>query len=115
MDGANNSTTFTDNSSLALPVSVFGDAKISTSQSKFGGSSGLFDGNGDYLQATSSGFTFGTDDFTVEGWMYLVNGVEYKAIASFNSADDNNTLYVNGITLVWWDNNAIRAQSAAFP
>ena len=48
-------------------VGVYGNAKISTSQYKFGGSSGLFDGDGDYLQIVSdTDFGFSTDDFTLE-------------------------------------------------
>jgi hypothetical protein len=48
-----------------------GDAKISTTQSKFGGSSMYFDGAGDYLLMpnTLTG-KFGTGDFTVEYWDY---------------------------------------------
>jgi UPF0755 protein len=30
----------------------------------------LFDGTGDYLRSTSSSFAFGTNDFTIEGWLY---------------------------------------------
>jgi len=43
---------------------------ISTAQSKFGGTSGLFDGTDDYLNTPSSAdFDFGTGDFTVEFWV----------------------------------------------
>ena len=36
------------------------------------GGSGYFDGSGDYLSfPSSSGFAFGTGDFTVEGWVYM--------------------------------------------
>jgi hypothetical protein len=49
MNGANNSTTFTDDSSNALTVTPFVNAKISTAQSVSGGASGLFDGSS-YLQ-----------------------------------------------------------------
>ena len=69
MDGSNNSTTFTDNSINAFTVTTFGDAKISTAQSKFGGASGFFDGIGDYLNISSdAAFDYGTSDFTVEFW-----------------------------------------------
>jgi hypothetical protein len=69
MNGANASTTFTDSSSNALTVTAVGNAQISTAQSKFGGSSALFDGNGDYLQlASNTNFSFDAD-FTVEFWI----------------------------------------------
>lgn len=83
MDGSNNSTTFTDSSSAARSVTANGDAKISTAQSKFGGASGLFDGNGDYLSiASNSAFNFGTGDFTVEAWVRLASTTGDWFIAS---------------------------------
>lgn len=64
--GADASTTFTDSSASAHASTVFGNAQIDTAQSKFGGSSGLFDGTGDYvLLDGSSDFAFGTGDFEV--------------------------------------------------
>jgi hypothetical protein len=70
MDGANGSTTFTDSSSNPKTVSRFGDAQISTAQSKFGGASAYFDGTGDYLSVPGDNdFAFGTGDFTVEFWL----------------------------------------------
>jgi len=58
-----------------------GDAKISTTQSKFGGSSMAFDGTGDYL-ASPDNLTlgFGSGAFTVEGWIYLNNTSGTKGI-----------------------------------
>jgi hypothetical protein len=74
MDGSDGSTTFTDSSSAALTVTANGNAQISTAQSKFGGASGLFDGNGDYLDVPSSAdFNFGTGDFTVEFWYWCAS------------------------------------------
>lgn len=71
MDGANDSTVFTDNSSNNITVTRAGDAKISTTQSKFGGSSGYFDGTGDQLStATQTVFGLGTADYTIECWLY---------------------------------------------
>jgi hypothetical protein len=74
MDGGNNSTTFTDSSPTPKTVSANGNAKISTDQSKFGGASAVFDGNGDYLTVpNSSAFNFGTGDFTVELWVNMTS------------------------------------------
>ena len=72
MNGSNGSTTFTDASSNALTVTANGNAQISTSQSKFGGASGVFDGTDDYLTATLAS-TLSTGDFTIECWAYLNN------------------------------------------
>jgi hypothetical protein len=72
MNGSNNSTTFTDNSSNAFTLTANGNAKISTAQSKFGGAGGLFDGSGDHLSISSPGTSlrnWWTSDFTVEYWI----------------------------------------------
>ena len=72
-DGANNSTTFVDNSPNNLAISRFGNTKISTVSSQYGGSSAYFDGNGDYLslgaQAAAAPFGLGTGAFTIEAWI----------------------------------------------
>lgn len=70
-NGVDGSTTFTDSSTYAYTMLAAGDAKISTEQSKFGGSSMKFDGTGDYiyLDATPAA-QFGTNDFTIEMWVY---------------------------------------------
>lgn len=55
-------------------VSAFGNAQISTDQSKFGGSSGYFDGTGDYLTLPDNPlYAFGVADFTVEAYVYLTS------------------------------------------
>jgi hypothetical protein len=59
--------------SMQNNIETIGDAKISTAQSKFGGSSMSFDGTGDYLTfPTSPNLQFGTGDFTIELWTYLI-------------------------------------------
>lgn len=72
MDGADLSTTFTDNSPSPKTVTAVSGAKISTGQSRFGGASGLFNGTTDYLTIpTSADFAFGTGDYTVECWTWI--------------------------------------------
>lgn len=69
-DGVNGSTTFIDNSPATRTVTAYGNAQISTAQSKFGGASMLFDGSEDYLSVPDSAdWDFGTGDFTVEIWV----------------------------------------------
>lgn len=65
-DGADGSTTFTDQKGHVWTPS--GNAQIDTAQSRFGGASLLLDGDGDYITSpTHADFGFGTGDFTVEG------------------------------------------------
>jgi hypothetical protein len=73
MDGANNSTTFIDSSSNNYAITTGLNAKISTAQSKYGGSSANFSATNDFLSFSSTAFSFGTDDFTVECWIYVSN------------------------------------------
>lgn len=77
MNGSNGSTAIVDNSPYPRSISVNGNAQISTAQSKFGGSSLLLDGTGDWIYAEPGSAPFGTGDFTVEGWFYwnsIANG-----------------------------------------
>jgi hypothetical protein len=78
MDGANNSTTFTDKSYSPKVVTAYGNAKISTAASKFGGSSAAFDGNGDYLMWAKTALA--SSDFTIEGWVNLNSLASYQSI-----------------------------------
>lgn len=68
MDGANGSTTFTDNSPTPKTVTALSSAAISTAQSKFGGASlGL---TGGFLSVeNSAGLDTSTGDFTIEFWL----------------------------------------------
>ena len=69
-DGSNGSTTFTDSSPTPVEVYRNGNAEISTTQSKFGGASGYFDGATSYLIAESGdALQFGVGDFAVEMWV----------------------------------------------
>jgi len=87
-DGANGSTTITDSSPSPTTVTAFGNAQISTAQSKFGGASIAFDGDGDYLRvANQSDLRFGTGDFTIEMWLYAntVSGTGRPINQDFNN------------------------------
>jgi hypothetical protein len=62
-------------------LETVGDAKISTVQSKFGGSSMYFDGNGDNLSARDNELIqLASGDFTIECWVYpTANGALYDS------------------------------------
>lgn len=64
-DGANGSTTITDQKGLTWTTS--GNAQLSTSSPLFGTASLLLDGTGDYVTSSSNAnFALGTGDFTIE-------------------------------------------------
>jgi hypothetical protein len=84
-NGTNGSTTITDSSPSPKTVTAVGNAQISTAQSKFGGSSFLLDGNGDYINvAPNPVFSFNSD-FTVEAWVYPLSiSNKYDAVFTLN-------------------------------
>ena len=96
MDGTNGSTTFTDFSLNALTVTAVGNAQISTTQSKYGGASGYFDGSGDYLDMSGTGVAtaFGLGDFTIEFWYYPLSvSVQQNLVDKIGSA--SNAIYMS--------------------
>ena len=60
-----------------------GNAQISTTQSKFGGSSMYFDGTGDYLRGVYSPNMILSGDFTIECWINFSAHQNYGGIISF--------------------------------
>lgn len=59
-----------DSSPSGKAVTANGDAKVSSAQSKFGGSALLFDGAGDWLSVPfSPDWQLGAGDFTIDFWM----------------------------------------------
>jgi YD repeat-containing protein len=92
--GANGSVAVTDSSPLRQAVGVVGNAKISSAQSKFGGTAIAFDGSGDYLRIPySADLAFGAGDFTIEAFVYKnANNANYSRI--WNADGD----YYEGLT-----------------
>ena len=82
-----------------------GNAQIDTDQYKFGGSSLLLDGNGDYLSSESSNdFGLAANDFTIEFWQRPLALTRNESILTI---DDGTSSKVN----LWNDQyNQIRAQ-----
>lgn len=82
-DGANDSTTMTDEK--GHPLTAYNGAKLTTSQSRFGGSSLFLQGNINYGFGTNSyvrGDSHSTDfdmdgavDFCIEVWVYIVSAI----------------------------------------
>ena len=69
-NGSNGSTAFSDESASARALTANGNAQLDTSQFKFGASSLLLDGTGDYASAADSAdWDFGAGQFTVEAFI----------------------------------------------
>lgn len=80
-DGADASTTFTDETGLRT-WTAGGNAQIDTASSVFGGASGLFDGTGDYISTPAhADFDFGSGNFTIEMWVTPANLSGLKMLA----------------------------------
>ena len=90
-----------DNASKINPETV-SNAQISTTQSKFGGSSMYFDSSGSYLSCPSNiNVAFGTGDFTIEYWMYSndVSTNQKGMLQTSDTVGGLKTTYTTGITM----------------
>jgi len=75
-------------------LETVGDARISTAQSRWGGSSMAFDGSGDYLTVPNgaNNFVFGsTANYTFECWVYINSYTNYGCIFDTRNASVNLT------------------------
>jgi hypothetical protein len=84
-------------------ASVFGNAKLSTAQKKFGVSSLALDGTGDYISyASQPDFAFGTGAWTIEAWVYNTNqpAATNQVIVDLRTANPQviPTFYINATT-----------------
>ena len=79
-------------------LQTVGNAQVSTTQAKWGTTSMYFDGTGDYLQIPDSNlFISGTENFTVEMWVYLsATGTMYIA----GQCDSSGTLSSQSIVIL---------------
>ena len=78
-NGNNNSVIFSDES---LKNSITNNGCIiSTTQSKFGGSSGYFDGVNDHLiLSNTTDLNMGSSSFTIECWFYPLSFADYQTL-----------------------------------
>jgi len=90
--------------SMQNNLETVGDAKISTAQSKFGGSSMFFDGTGDRLYMPTNTSLNLTGDFTIEMWVYLTSLVPaYSVLLDIST---NGTAGAN-MTEIWVESTGI--------
>ena len=82
-------------------ITSYGNAALETDQTKFGSSSLFLDGVDDYLSiAANNDFGFGTDDFTIETWVYPTSS-QVSRIFDFRAGavvDNAVSINLNGLT-----------------
>jgi len=80
----------------AIDGSAIGNAQIDTAQSKFNGSSGLFDGTGDAVLLNTP-ILPATDDWTVEMWVYptSIGAIDYFFTQYSAGTSGRTTMYMN--------------------
>lgn len=89
-----------------------GNAKISTAQSKFGGSSLLLDGTGDYLSTTvASGFM--ASDFTVEMFIRSADLSQISYLWDGRLSGDGTVIYINNNRWLFSIDSGINGNFAA--
>ena len=120
-DGVNGSASFIDETGRLWVAK--GNAKISSEQALFGDTSGKFFGVGSRIDtAPTFDFSFGTGDFTVEGWLYVgpppgganTNDRSIFGAFAFNP-DMNFFLGRNDNTLSLWNGTTALASSMSVP
>ena len=98
-EGVDASTTVIDECGHA--VTCNGGAQIDTAQYKFGQSSILFDGNGDYLSlADSADWYFGDQPFTIDFWINLNSSKGQGFICQYVDANNHWTCYTSAANTI---------------
>lgn len=89
-NGADADTTFTDSTSSPVTFTAAGDAKLSTANQKYGSASLALDGTTDEISSTiPSKLQIGTQDFCIDGWLYLTSLGALRTIIVMGSTSGN--------------------------
>jgi len=89
-NGSNDGTTFTDSSFSGHTVTASGNAVTSTTTQKFGTASYKAPATGDFLSiADSTDWAFGSDDFTIDAWLYRTGTSAYQTILQHKTDNSN--------------------------
>ena len=97
-------------------ITFNGDAELDTAQKKFGTSSLVLDGTGDYLSIpTSTELGLGSADFTIEAWIRPANVSGAKAIIDFRTTGTEVSpyLYLDGANLKYFVNGSVAITGTA--
>ena len=96
-----------------------GNAGVGYEIPSYYGSAMTFDGTGDYFSTTSgaSDFDLGTDDFTIEGWVYPQSFSNFPTLINIKNTTASSDLYINfrnSSTLALTNNTTVFAGSSGF-
>lgn len=99
--GADNATTTTDESSYGRTPTFVGNAKLSSTQTKFGTSALLLDGAGDYVTIPdATELSVASGDFCIEAWVYTTatkaNQSTISGKRATTSAQEHTLLLLDG-------------------
>jgi len=89
-----------DNTSMNILETV-GNAQVSNTKSKFGGTSLYFDGTGDYLTIPAQqNYNFGTGSFTIEFWINYTSVTTYAGLFDSRAAGGTTANWAIGLYTV---------------
>jgi len=106
MDGSDTSTDFRDDNGkdrYPLPIQALSDTQISTTASKFGGTSIKFVTSGSYAEVVAAESpAFGSGEFTIEFWLYYTAIPTTAASMLWDQRPGSNGAY----PLIWTEGNS---------
>lgn len=113
-NGANAATSYTAETGQTL--TFVGNAQLSTAAKKFGPSSLLLDGTGDYVSVPDSAdWNFGTGDFTIDFWINWDNIAKFgHIIGQYQDSDNCWQLYTYTDSMLYFANVSGGTTSSSF-
>ena len=76
-------------------LTLYGDAKISSTQAKFGGTSLALDGTGDYATLPPNSLDLGAGNFTLESWVYTTVTGQRCVVGAVRNSDGSGSYMLN--------------------
>ena len=107
-EGLNNGIVFSDSGPLLLSVSRVGTTNVTTSttRSKYGAASALFPDTNGYLSINHPNLALGTENFTVEAWLFASTSRGNSGIVSFGTS---NSIFAS---IMWASSNLLNVPNA---
>ncbi len=102
-DGADESTSFTDQSDTGHTITASGNAQVDTTAKKFGTGSLLLDGDADFLySADHADFAFGSSNFVIDLWVYFGALGEQQMVAQSADGDNRWNFQMSSTNQMMW-------------